>query len=91
MAKEKSHIQIPKSILKAFSTFSCEITRQENGEEKPCNSNKVYCLNMDGNIFTNEISKCNVEKDYYTDFVEKNILARFETKFGNLKKISIWD
>ena len=74
------HIQIPKSILKPFSTVSHTV----NNDGKPIKQNITYVLDVDGNIFPQDIKDCNIKKGYYNPDCEKH-LAQCETAFGDLK------
>ena len=74
------HIQIPKSILKPFSTVSHAI----NDDGNPIKQNITYVLDVDGNIFPQDIKDCNIKKGYYNPDCEKH-LAQCETAFGDLK------
>lgn len=74
------HIQIPKSILKQFSTVS----HATNDDGKPIKQSITYVLDVDGNIYPQDIKDCNIKKGYYNIDCEQHI-ARCETAFGDLK------
>ena len=61
----KSHVQIPASLLKPFSINK--------------NTYKVYVMNTDGLITEESIKKCNTIENYYSDYVESEILANLES------------
>lgn len=77
-----SHIQIPKSLLKGFSSphYFKNILGKD---EKP---NMVYKLDMEGNITLVNIKTENTEKGYYEDEIESTFLPSIEKKFGLLKE-----
>lgn len=75
-----SHVQIPKSILKDFSSHEVEIT-----DKGPSQHNYVYSLNMDGSITKSDIKDCNTIFGYYEDKVEKEIIKKYEDLIGNIK------
>ena len=74
------HIQIPKSILKPFSTVSHAV----NDDGNPIKQNITYVLDVNGNIFPQDIKDCNINKGYY-NLNSENHLAQCETAFGDLK------
>ena len=67
----KSHVQIPASLLKPISINK--------------NTYKVYVMNADGLITEESIKKCNTIENYYSDYVESEILANLESQFGEVK------
>lgn len=76
-----SHIQLPRLILKSFSTV--EHTTNENGF--PEKHRMVYMIDMDGNISKQDIEEVNAEKGYYEDVIEKEVLATIEGAFGETR------
>lgn len=78
---QDSHIQVPKSLLKGFSTKAFKIN-ELNKKENP---RIVYKLDMDGNITQVNIKNENTEFGYYEDLIESKILKAVENDFGNLK------
>lgn len=78
---QDSHIQIPKLLLKEFST-PVLIKNKSGRNEKP---KMVYKLDMNGNITQVNIKDENTEKGYYEDFIEEKLLPLIEVKFGDLK------
>lgn len=79
--KVNSHIQLPKSVLKAFSFLKNEINK--NG--LPEKHNYVYCLDMDGKISVIDIKEANTGFGYYEEKVEQ-ILSETESAFGEVKE-----
>lgn len=78
---KNSHIQIPKLLLKGFS--SSIFKKNEMGKnEKP---RMVYKLDMDGNVTQVNIKDVNTEYGYYEDIIETEMLTSIEIKFGELK------
>ena len=78
---QNSHIQVPKSLLKGFSTRAFKIN-ELNKKENP---RIVYKLDIDGNITQVNIKNENTEFGYYEDLIESKILNAVENDFGNLK------
>ena len=75
------HIQIPKSLLKSFSTTK----HTKNADGLPVKQQTVYVLNSDLEIQEKDIKDCNTQIGYY-DLETEAQIARAETAFGDLKK-----
>ena len=76
-----SHIQIPKSLLKPFST-PVSIVNSLGFKETP---DMVFKMDMDGTISQENIKETNTEFGYYEDIIETSLLKSIEDAFGNFK------
>ena len=76
-----SHIQIPKSLLKAFSS-PVSIENSLGLKETP---NMIFKMDMEGNITQERIKDTNTEFGYYEDFIETTLLKSVEDAFGDFK------
>lgn len=75
-----SHIQLPFSVLRGFST-----------KENVCNENNmpethdvIYAMDFDGIIVKKDIKEVNTERGYYSEQSEE-WLSKIETDFGDVK------
>ena len=82
MSKSTSsnHIQIPKSILKKFSTNCKKIN--SNGQVVNCNT--VWKMDMNAQIICLDIKDCNAQKSVYIQAIEDE-LEKVESIFGDTK------
>ena len=69
-----SHIQIPKSLLKPFSLPKSDV----DSSGKKVKYNKVFMMDMEGNISDIDIKDANTEKGYYEDIIETVLLKKYE-------------
>lgn len=76
-----SHIQIPKSLLKPFST-PVSIVNALGLKETP---DMVFKMDMEGNISQESIKEANTEFGYYEDIIETSLLKSIEDEFGDFK------
>ncbi|MBP5404995.1 MAG: hypothetical protein J6Y74_03505 [Clostridia bacterium] len=76
-----SHIQIPKSLLKPFST-PVSIVNSLGFKETP---DMVFKMDMEGTISQESIKEANTEYGYYDDFIETSLLKSIEDAFGDFK------
>lgn len=79
--QKNSHKQLPKSVLKKFST------REYRTDEKGycVVNNMIYRMDMQGNMTYVDIKKANAEKGYYEMGVEKQ-LSYYESAFGEVTR-----
>lgn len=86
----KSHIQVPRFLLKRFSHRTSSL----NSRQQPVTRDCVYCLHLpDLSITEEDIKELNVQEGYY-DKVAEDTLAKIESEFGEMVadlKISLND
>ena len=84
MAKQiKSHVQIPKAILKNFSFREYET----NENNKPVKCDMVHLLDLNNQTLRKEnIKSLDTVKGYYSHSMESFLGTHIEGRLGNLMK-----
>ena len=75
-----SHIQLPLSVLRGFSTKETIY----NANNMPEKREVIYAMDFDGMIVKKDIKEVNTKTGYYSAQIEER-LSEIETKFGDIK------